>query len=358
MEKLNILAHVNPIAGSCYHRIYTPLMNLNANVLFTNQITEEIIERKKPEILVLNRFSPFIPKGIDIKNAEELRIQFIKNQEEIFEWKKKYGFKLIIDLDDHFNLNSGHILYDDWTRTGILNIIINNLINADLVTVTHDRLAESASIYNKNVCILQNAIPKDFEQFKVQKEESDKVRFMWQGSITHGPDIELLRNPMKKVVSDSFLNNKIKMVFGGHVKDLIASNSMLDAFSCGLRTDSLIFPNMMPTEYYQIYNYADVAIIPLIDNKFNSYKSNLKILEAANAGIPVISSEVNPYLDFPDDCVAYVKSQKDWYNHIKMFADIEYSRTLFATNLQEYCNKHYNFKTINQKRQEIYESIR
>jgi len=357
-KKLSIVAHVNPIAGSCYHRIYTPLMNLNANVLFTNQITEEIIDRKKPEILILNRFAPFIPEGINIKNAEELRIQFIKNQEEIFEWKKKYGFKLVIDLDDNFKLNTGHILYDDWNETGISNLIINNLINADVVTVTHERLADSASIYNKNICILPNAIPKGFEQFNVQKVQSDKVRFVWQGSITHGPDVELLRGPMKRVSSDSMLNGKIQMIFGGHIKELIASNSMLDAYTCGLRTNTLIFPNMTPKEYYQVYNYADVGIIPLVDNKFNSYKSNLKILEAANAGIPVIVSQVNPYLDFPEDCVAYVKSQKDWYNHIKMFADIEYSRTLFATNLQEYCDKHYNFKTINQKRQELYESIR
>ena len=263
---------------------------------------------------------------------------------------------LIIDIDDYWNLSAGHILAYDWEINNVSNIIIDNLIKADIVTCTHQRLAESASIYNKNVHILPNAIPNNFEQFNLNKVESLKVRFMWQGSITHGRDIELLRNPMKKIHSDYFLSNKIKMVFGGHVKELIDSNSMLDAFTCGLKNDPLVIPGLKPTEYYQIYNYADVALIPLVDNKFNSYKSNLKILEAAHAGIPVIVSHVNPYLDFPDDCVIYVKNQRDWYNNIKMFADIPYSRKLIGDNLKEYCNKNFNFKEINLKRKEIYET--
>ena len=332
-----IIGLVNQVSGSCYHRVYTPLMNIEGNVFITNKLTEEQIE-KGCDALVINRFA------------------FYNQPDEIFNWRDKYGFKLIIDIDDYWNLSAGHILAYDWEINNVSNIIIDNLIKADIVTCTHQRLAESASIYNKNVHILPNAIPNNFEQFNLNKVESLKVRFMWQGSITHGRDIELLRNPMKKIHSDYFLSNKIKMVFGGHVKELIDSNSMLDAFTCGLKNDPLVIPGLKPTEYYQIYNYADVALIPLVDNKFNSYKSNLKILEAAHAGIPVIVSHVNPYLDFPDDCVIYVKNQRDWYNNIKMFADIPYSRKLIGDNLKEYCNKNFNFKEINLKRKEIYET--
>ncbi len=54
-----------------------------------------------------------------------------------------------------------------------------------------------------------------------------------------------------------------------------------------------------------MYLESDIKLIPLRKSTFNGYKSNLKILEAAGKGIPVIVSKVNPYLGFPEDVVYY-----------------------------------------------------
>lgn len=334
---MRIIGIVNQTSGSCYHRVYTPLMNMPVDVHITNKLTEEQLE-KGCDLLVINRFA------------------FYNEPKEIFDWRDKYKFKLVIDIDDYWELNSGHILYENWHFNNIPNIIVNNISKADIVTCTHDRLAEYIKTYNKNVHILPNAIPGGFEQFLIDKKPSDKVRIMYQGSITHRADMEILRNPMKRVHSDKLLRDKIQMVFGGHVRNLTDSDAMLGAFTNGLKLNPLIFPGTKPTDYYQIYNHADICVVPLVSNRFNRFKSNLKVLEAAYAGCAVMVSKVHPYLGFPDDSVIYVEDQTDWYKNIKALTDVNYFRHLVGKNLMAYCQKHYNFKEINEKRQHIYES--
>ncbi len=51
--------------------------------------------------------------------------------------------------------------------------------------------------------------------------------------------------------------------------------------------------------YGMIYDYIDVALVPLRNNLFNNCKSPLKMLEAAAKGCAVIASEVQPYNVFP-----------------------------------------------------------
>lgn len=337
---MKIIGIINQRAGSCYHRVYTPLMNMDHDTHITNKLTAEAIEKFGCDLLVFNRYTNFN----QVKEIQELRL--------------KYGFKIAIDIDDYWYLSSNHILKEHWDIDGVSNVIINNMIDADIVTCTHERLEDAIKVYNKNVHVLPNAIPGGFEQFNLNPQKSDKIQIMYQGSITHKEDLDLIKNPMKRVASDSKLASKIKTTFGGYVHDLPESNMMLSAFTCGLKLNPLIFPAMKPTEYYQVYNHADISIVPLIANKFNSYKSNLKILESAYAGVPVIASRVDPYLDFPEDCVMYVDKQTEWYQHIKLLTDFDYVREMYGRNLMDYCNEHYNFKSINEQRKAIYETTK
>lgn len=332
---MRIIGLVNQKSAPDYHRVYTPLMNMDADVFITNKLTEEHLE-KGCDVLVVNRFAFYNPA------------------DEIYAWRDKYGFKLVIDIDDFWILEAGHILAPYWEANNVSNVIIDNMIRADIVTCTHWRLAEHISVYNQNVYILPNAIPMGFEQYNVDRIYSDKVRLMWQGSITHIDDVAILRNPMKRISGDSHLSKKIQTVFGGYVPKMEDCDHMLSSFTCGLKLDTQIFNAMSSFDYFQIYNHADVCLIPLVENRFNKHKSNLKILEAAAAGLPVIVSHVDPYLDFPEHCVYYVKKQSDWYNGVKYMTSIDMTRDIFAKNLSDYCESQYNFKKINNQRADIY----
>jgi hypothetical protein len=51
------------------------------------------------------------------------------------------------------------------------------------------------------------------------------------------------------------------------------------------------------TEYGLLYDQFDIAIAPLVDNKFNRHKSNLKIIEAGMKGLPIFAQGIHPYTD-------------------------------------------------------------
>jgi len=57
-------------------------------------------------------------------------------------------------------------------------------------------------------------------------------------------------------------------------------------------------------------------MIPLRKSQFTIYKSNLKILEAAGKGIPVIVSSTHPYMGFPEDLVNYAGDDSMWMHWV------------------------------------------
>ena len=125
---------------------------------------------------------------------------------------------------------------------------------------------------------------------------------------------------------------------------------MISAFTNGLRFDSQIY-NFNDVEHYMFaYCDSDISIIPLLDTRFNSMKSNLKILETAAKKNPAIVSEVNPYLNLP---VCYARTQQYWYRWIKELVNDPDMRKEKGQELFDFCNKNFNLHTINQKRKSI-----
>jgi hypothetical protein len=131
-------------------------------------------------------------------------------------------------------------------------------------------------------------------------------------------------------------------------------DKMIDSFTCGLKLNPTIYNYARVTEYMGAYTDSDISVIPLVDNKFNAMKSNLKVLETASKKNPAIVSMVNPYLDMP---VHYVKSQKDWYKHIRDLVSDADMRKESGQKLFEFCQKKYNFEEINLDRKYIYSKL-
>lgn len=269
----------------------------------------------------------------------------------LLEYRSKYGFKLVCDLDDHWNLDPTHILYDGYKEWGISENIAEHIKVSDAIFVTHERLYNEVLPLNKNAHIIPNAIAKE-DQFTIDKFPSDKIRLFWAGGVTHRNDIELLRNPAKRINSD-----KVKWVIGGYQKNNPEWRSMASAFTGGGKFDHDIIQAMGVHEYYKAYSQCDIALIPLVDNSFNQYKSNLKILEAANISAPVVVSRVNPYLNFPEDIVNYVSKQGDWYTQTKRLIDNPALIKEQGERLKEYCDIHYNFNEINKLRKQIFHEL-
>jgi len=326
---------------------------------FTDTLTDEVLEENF-DILLFNRF---------IAGT---------NLETLLEKRKKYGFKMICDIDDYWILDRSHILSSVYPTQEI----INHIREADLVTCTNEKLWNEIRPINSNVAILPNALPYGNDQFTDVREYTDKVKFVYTGSITHEEDIKLVQFPFKKVASDSSLRSKVHFQLCGFDDSGEGSaaiwHRMISNFTCGLKLGDV--RRFLPvTEYMNFYNDADCSIVPLratkfnsmksnlklLDDadcsivplratKFNSMKSNLKLLEAASKKIPVIGSHVEPYLNSP---MIQINQQGDWYKEIKKVTEDAIYRQEKGLELFEWAVQNYNLFKVNEKRKQLYQSM-
>jgi len=317
-------------SGPKAHRIYFPLALMGAEYNLATGLTES---NCNVDIVFVNR----LISNNSINNVLELR--------------EKHGFKLVIDFDDHWRLDRSHLLYNMYKLTKASEVMQEYIKIADAVTVTHERLYSEVLPLNKNCYILPNAIPQS-GQFLFKKQHDNDLRFFWAGGVTHKNDIALLKGFVRNISRPG-----IKFVMGGYEEKNKEWKSMASDFTDSGRVRHELLKSLNVLEYYAHYSKCDIALIPLVENSFNIYKSNLKILEAANIGAPVIVSRVNPYLNFPENIVNYVDNKTTWYKEGLKLINSRMLRQNQGEALKEYCDEHFNFEKINKERKQIFEYV-
>lgn len=328
---MRILAFIHKDSGAGYHRVITPLIMMkDVDVFVTNNLLDEHFTDKPLDIFMYNRTMPdhHMPK--------------------IKELQAKYGFKICVDIDDYWELDESHILYHEYVEADFAAQQVRHLQGADFIFTTHERLAELIRPLNAAVHVLPNAIPKS-GQFLIPRQPSPYTRLFWQGSITHREDLELLRVPIGAL---NKVADKIQMVMGGFVEDNQIWHDMAGVYTTGFMHQYKLIPAKPTASYYTMYAHADISLIPLVNNRFNRMKSNLKVLEAANAMIPAIVSDVHPYKDLP---VFYCNKSADWLKHINKLRRSKRMQKEAGQELWEFCEQHYNFYKINNERKQIFE---
>jgi len=316
-------------SGPKYHRVYLPLALMDVEYSLADTITDE---NAKVDIVFFNR---------------AIAKQSINS---VMEFKKKYGFKLVVDFDDHWRLDRSHILYDYYYRAQVSEIMEEYLKISEAVFCTHERLESEIKKFNRNCFIFPNAIPK-VAQFLYKKQPDKEVRLFWAGGITHRRDIEILREPVKRISRPG-----VKFIMAGYHNEK-EWRAMASTFTNGGKLKHELIESLPVKDYYGHYAKSDICFVPLVENSFNIYKSNLKILEAANIGSPVIVSKVHPYLGFPEEIVNYVSTQRDWFTHADYLIKNKAVREIQGAMLKEYCEKNYNFEKINHKRKQVLLSV-
>jgi glycosyltransferase involved in cell wall biosynthesis len=228
-----------------------------------------------------------------------------------------------------------------------------NIANADAVFVTHERLHKEASEINRNCFIIPNAIPHVEQYAETCTEPADRVRLFWQGSVTHEEDINLIRYAIENIANTR--KDSIEMIMAGYSPDDKQWARMVDAYTCNRRLKRRIFKAMHFQHYYKAYAHADVCLVPLVNSKFNSMKSNLKVLEAANLALPVIAHNVHPYKDMP---VTYANGTNEWVKSMRMYIDSEAARYDDGQRLKEFCDKWFNYASINRVRKDVFDYVK
>lgn len=341
---MKIIAYIRTNSGPCYHRIQMPIIMMDdRDVLFANDLVEEHYS-EETDIVLYNRV---------------LGDEYIAR---IRDLRKKFGFKIVVDVDDIWHLDEHHISYQGYIDEGFARRQIDQVRYADVVITTHDRLAKYIAQFNKNVHVCPNAIPNQ-GQYDIKKIESPLIRLFWQGSITHKEDIRIIERPLEAIGS---ISTKVKMILGGYTryespeksKDELFTerewNEMAMVYTAKAKHQYELLPPEPVTNYYSMYAHADICLIPLVNSFFNRMKSNLKVLEAANLQLPVIASDVHPYKSLP---IRYCRNSTDWIRHIKELVQYPERRRQDGLELADYCNEFFNFGKINLTRKQILESV-
>lgn len=278
---------------------------------------------------------------------------FSRGSEEVRRLKSQ-GVKIIVDLDDFYELNPEHYLAGVFTNH--TKNIVEMLELADVVIVTTEYLAYKVRPLNRNVVVIRNALPFDTGQFTLSDDRVSDTPIIWAGGASHYADLSL--------VSNSFDDDLLTMAgYEVNKSAPVGSHQYLTSQEwCKIQRK---LPNSKYKaavhnlgEYMNVYDGHGIAIAPLVDNDFNSCKSNLKILEAGAKGLPIICSKVMPYFNPVDSkVVSYAESRAEWhYEVVKLLRNPNYALDR-GLMLAEHVRTHYNLEDANELRRQVIESL-
>lgn len=405
MSKIRILAIPSDTHGVGKYRVLDPFKFIGNN--FSDDVHVDIVMNLEDDDKVFNNydivyFHSFIHMVSHERNLERI------------EWLKKQGIKVVMDIDDFWNVDQRHPMYHQIKNNKIAEKKVQFLKAADYITCTTDYFANEIRkrLNTKNVFVFPNAVNDEEEQFKPNPLQSDRLRFGWLGGSSHLTDLELLKSGIGTIQNE--YKDKTQFVLCGFdlrgtiheinkatgqvtqrpiqphesvwskYENIFTSNyTVLDEKQKGflLTYTQADYPSLdVPyvrrwtqdiSKYALNYNYFDVSLAPLVESHFNSCKSQLKVIEAGFHKKALIASETMPYtLDlvsavnegkFNDNgnalLVSTKKNHKDWAKHMKRLIDNPNMVEDLGNRLYETVKEKYALKNVCKDRVQFFKSI-
>ena len=259
---------------------------------------------------------------------------------------KKHNIKIIYETDDDLldirpeNPSYKYILehYDDIKK------LVNNV---DYITVSTDELKNRFNKLNiNNIEIIKNYYVNTFLQLKPFKfRGNNQIKIGYFGTLTHQNDLELMRKVILRL-KDIFSKKNIEIIFETAGVSLINSDWFRDV-------ELPYYPMSMNTFYDWLSNNSDwdIGVVPLANLDFNKCKSELKYIEFAALGIPVVASGIGAYKDCIQNGVnGYLSTNEDeWVDKLSVLIEDPILRNGMVNNARDDILKNYSLKSrVNQ----------
>ncbi len=150
-------------------------------------------------------------------------------------------------------------------------------------------------IGQKNVYVYPNTVrPEHYAtRFKVQRENPDEIRIIWQGSASHIVDWYPLRDAIRTVAHKY---PAVKWVIFGEYFDYI-HDAIPDE-----QVEHHGWVNYPAYKLYRSLLDCDINLCPLVDNAFNRCKSAIKWYEGSMMRVPeaTLAQNTEPYHEIQD----------------------------------------------------------
>lgn len=265
--------------------------------------------------------------------------------------------KMVAEIDDYVIDTPD---YNPAYRSGFTpgnpyeKVIIEHLKLSNAVVTSTNFLKQSLSRFNDKIFVIPNCINFDVWNMNNEIDVSDKVRIGWIGGANHDEDLRVLVDVIPKVIAKTG-NAEFYFVHGipQYIKDL-----------------TKIYPKNVkytldwsPIEKYPkfISKFGfDIGLAPLVMNKFNEAKSNLRWLEYSALKIPTIATDIQPYSESIDnDKSGFIVSNnpQEWVDRIVELIKSKSMRKEIGNNAYNKIKKEFNLKDISKNYYNILRGI-
>lgn len=321
----------------------------------------------------------------------------------IFHSLRERGIKIILDLDDHYNIPPTHPQYHYAKHIKYSEKVISMLKLVDYITTTTETFAKDLRQHNKNVIVFPNGIDPTGKKYQIKEEKTDKIRVGFLGGSSHLHDLMLLK-PMFNSINEKY-QDKIQTVLCGfdtrgetydtdengqqfkrpfkpkevcwydYEKIFTSDYKYLDKnyFDWLMKFKQEEYPDVQNQQYRRVwtkplstyslnYNLFDISVAPLVTNKFNQVKSPLKIEEAGFFKKAIICSDIEPYREdiihgYNGFLVNNNNKKQDWkYYMSKLIENPELIKEM-GENLYNTVKDKYDLRNISRQRAEWYKEI-
>lgn len=128
-----------------------------------------------------------------------------------------------------------------------------------------------------------------------------------------------------------------------------------------------IFEPKSLAEYMQYYQMFDVNTAYIVNRKWNTFKSNIKAMEAAALGKVTVMSNVGAYVDFSNELPIPIQDKQylvcaknvetEWVRNISYWIDNPGERDKVGQLVKSYVRNKYNLDNVNELRYNLYKEI-
>jgi len=292
-EKPKVYAFPPDSAGVGEYRVRGPVNTLaRAGLIegaFANNVNELIlptpveIERIKPDVL-------FMQNGF---------LEFI-----LTAWKKYRKFNdmfMVCGQDDIvYMLPESHPMKGEWP-TNLRRKVKEQFQCSDRLIVANEALAKEFETMADDIVVVPNYLENiRWDSLLLpENNRSKKLRVGWAGGHQHVSDLQFIL-PIVEA-----LHKEVDWVFMGLCLEEL--EPFVKEIHKGVTFD------LYPQKLAELN--LDLAIAPLMHNKFNECKTNLRLLEYGVLGWPVVCSDVLPYQNAPVTRVA--NNTQHWIKTIR-----------------------------------------
>lgn len=254
---------------------------------------------------------------------------------EILRGAIRKGKRTIYEIDDQLlKMPPEHPMYNEYSPAAYRECIIEFLQQVDHVTVSTEPLRDDLSQYNSKITLLPNYLDETiFTEPEADSPREGPVRIGYAAGWTHEEDFRQVLPALKRLQQE--FGDRIRLVFFMYMPEELKGDPTVE--HVGGVGDLRGYARRLAQAK------LDIGLAPLIFNRFNECKSDLKFLEYGSQRIAGIYSRHTPYAQSVIDGETGLLVEREdpdlWYEKIKFLIEQPSERRRIQQQAHDYVRR-------------------